>query len=45
MIYTQCPADNSTLQELAERINMTERTLARYSQKSWECLYMNGGND
>ncbi|HIE0668576.1 TPA: AraC family transcriptional regulator [Acinetobacter nosocomialis] len=29
----QCPADNSTLQELAERNNMTERTLARYSQK------------
>ena len=27
------PSDNSTLQELAERINMTERTLARYSQK------------
>lgn len=27
------PADNSTLQQLAEMINMTERTLARYSQK------------
>lgn len=27
------PADNSTLEELARRINMTERTLARLSQR------------
>lgn len=27
------PADDSTLEELAKMINMTERTLARYSQK------------
>lgn len=27
------PADNSTLEQLAHMINMTERTLARYSQK------------
>ncbi|UTO19985.1 helix-turn-helix transcriptional regulator [Acinetobacter sp. Z1] len=27
------PADNSTLDELAKMMNMTERTLARYSQK------------
>lgn len=29
----QHPADQSTLDELAQRINMTERTLARYCQK------------
>lgn len=28
-----CPADNSTLEDLAKRINMTERTLARLSLK------------
>ncbi len=29
----QHPADQSSLQQLAERVNLTERTLARYSQK------------
>ena len=29
----QHPSDNSTLEQLAQGVNMTERTLARYSQK------------
>lgn len=29
----QHPADQSSLRQLAERVNLTERTLARYSQK------------
>lgn len=33
MIYINALPITAPLQELAERINMTERTLARYSQK------------